>query len=125
MFEGHEGPDEMGLNFSTGQAPFEDRQLHGAVAKLGNAVIAFFWEGEEPRLGTLTVTLPDRSSSPLLGDRDRQIGLILGAQLAAQTGKMALVSTHLPLSMGTAAGRVLLDLARSLLGGGEDAKEEH
>jgi len=115
----------MGLNFSTGQAPFEDRQLHGAVANLGNAVVAFFWEGEEPRLGTLTVTLPDRSSSPLLGDRDRQIGLILGAQIAAQTGKMALVSTHLPLSMGTAAGRVLLDLSRSLLGDGEDAKEDH
>ncbi len=113
----------MGLNFSTGQTPYQDKQLHGAVAELGNAVIALFWEGEEPRLGTTTVTLPDRSSSALLGDRDRQIGLILGAQIAALTGKMALVSTNLPLGLGTEAGRVLLDLARELLGTKEESEE--
>ena len=110
----------MGLNFSTGEAPFQDRQLHGALAELGNAVIALFWEGDETRLGTLTLTLPDRSSSTLLGDRDRQIGLILGAQITAQTGKMALVSTNLPLSLGNEAGKVLMGLARSLLSGGEE-----
>lgn len=113
----------MGLEFSKGQAPFQDKQLHGAVAELGNAVIALFWEGEEPRLGTMTVTLPDRSSSALLGDRDRQIGLILGAQIAAQTGKMALVSTNLPLALGVEAGRVLLDLARELLDATEKSEE--
>ncbi len=105
----------MGLEFSTREARFEDKVLHGAVAEMGNAVIALFWEGEEPRLGTLTVTLPDRTSSPLLGERDRQIGLILGAHISAQTGKMALVSTNLPLSLGTAAGKVLLDLAQGIL----------
>ena len=106
----------MGLDFSTGEVAFQDKVLKGAVAELGNAVLAFFWEGDEPRLGTLTVTLPDRSSSPLLGDRDRQIGLILGAHLAAQTGKMALVSVNLPLGMGDAAGRGLLELVQSLMG---------
>lgn len=105
----------MGLNFSTRDAPFRDKLLHGALAELGNAVIALFWEGDVPRLGTLTVTLPDRSSSPLLGDRDRQIGLILGMHISSQTGKMALVSTNLPLAMGDAAGRVLLELARNLV----------
>jgi hypothetical protein len=113
----------MGLNFSTGQAPYQDKQLHGAVAELGNAVIALFWEGDEPRLGTTTVTLPDRSSSALLGDRDRQIGLILGAQIAARTGKMALVSTNLPLGLGTEAGRALMDLASGLLGAKEESEE--
>ena len=104
----------MGLDFSTGSAPFQDRQLHAAVGELGNAVIAFFWEGDEPRLGTLTVTLPDRSSSSLLGDRDRHLGLILGAQITAATGKMALV--------GEGAGKVLLGLVRDILGrGGKDS----
>jgi len=108
----------MGLEFSTGEAEFEGRRLHGALTELGNAVIALFWEGEEPRLGTLTVTLPNRVSSPLLGDRDRLISQLLGEQLAATYGKMALVSTNLSLSTGSAAGKTLLDLARKLKGGG-------
>lgn len=112
----------MGLDFSTGEVAFQDKVLRGSVAELGNAVLAFFWEGDEPRLGTLTVTLPDRSSSPLLGDRDRQIGLILGAHLTAQTGKMALVSVNLPLGMGDAAARGLLELVQSLMG--DIGKEE-
>jgi hypothetical protein len=67
-------------------------------------------------MGTLTVTLPDRNSSPLLGDRDRQLGLILGAQLAELTGKMALVSVNLPVGLGDEAGKTLLELARGLVG---------
>lgn len=104
----------MSLSFSTGEAEFEGRRLHGALAELGNAVIAFFWEGEEPRLGTLTVTLPNRVSSPLLGERDRLIGQLLGEQLANIYGKMALVSTNLSVSTGSAAGKILLELARKL-----------
>jgi len=104
----------MGLNFSTGETVFDGRRLNGAVAELGNAVIALFWEGDEPRLGTLTVTLPNRVSSPLLGERDRLIGQLLGEQLAAVCGKMALVSTNLSTSTGTTAGRALLELARRL-----------
>lgn len=106
----------MDLDFSTGETAFQDRVLRGAIAVLENAVVAFFWEGGEPRLGTLTVTLPDRSSSPLLGERDRQIGLVLGAHLAAQTGKMALVSVNLPLGLGGAAGKALMELAERLTG---------
>lgn len=107
----------MSLGFTTGEARHEERKLHGAVAELENAVVAFFWEGEGPRMGTLTVTLPDRSSSPLLGDRDRQLALILGSQLAALTGKMALVSVNLPVGLGDDAGRTLLELVRGLVGG--------
>jgi hypothetical protein len=106
----------MSLGFTSGEARHEERVLHGEAAELENAVVAFFWEGEVPRMGTLTVTLPDRSSSPLLGDRDRQLGLILGAQLAALTGKMALVSVNLPVGLGDEAGRTLLELARGLVG---------
>jgi hypothetical protein len=106
----------MSLGFTTGEALHEERKLHGAVAELENAVVAFFWEGEGPRMGTLTVTLPDRSSSSLLGDRDRQLGLVLGSQLSALTGKMALVSVNLPVGLGDEAGRTLLELVRRLVG---------
>jgi len=114
----------MGLNFSTGDASFEGKQLHGALAELGNAVIALFWEGDEPRLGTLTVTLPTKVSSPLLGDRDRLLGQLLGEHLAAIYGKIALVSTNLSILTGSEAGRVLIELARRLTGGrGSEASE--
>lgn len=106
----------MSLGFTSGEARHEERGLHGAVTELENAVVAFFWEGEKPRMGTLTVTLPDKSSSSLLGDRDRQLGLVLGSQLAALTGKMALVSVNLPVGLGDEAGRTLLELARGLVG---------
>ena len=106
----------MSLGFTSGEALHEERVLRGAVAELENAVVAFFWEGEKPRMGTLTVSLPDRSSSPLLGDRDRQLGLVLGSQLSALTGKMALVSVNLPLGLGDEGGRTLLELARGLIG---------
>jgi hypothetical protein len=112
----------MGIEFSTRDAPFQERLLHGAAAELGNAVFALFWDGEEPRLGTLTVTLPDGSSSTLLGDRDAQLGQIIGMQIASRTGKIALVSVNLPLSVGNAAGRAMLDLARSLTSGEVEAE---
>jgi len=114
----------MGLNFSTDEVTFEGKRLHGAVAELGNAVIAFFWEGEEPRLGTLMVTLPNRVSSPLLGDRDRLLGQLLGEQLAAAYGKMVLVSTNLSASTGRSAGKNLLDLAKRLTRRGEQGPTE-
>jgi hypothetical protein len=105
----------MSLRFTSGEARHEERVLHGSATELENAVVAFFWEGEQPRMGTLTVTLPDKNSSPLLGDRDRQLGLILGAHLAALTGKMALVSVNLPVGLGDEAGKTLLELARELI----------
>lgn len=110
----------MGLDFSTGSASHGERQFHAALAEMGNAVVAFFWEGAEPRVGTLTVTLPDRSSSTLLGDRAQQLGLILGAQITAATGKMALVSTNLSQTAGESPGKVLLELVREIIGRGEE-----
>jgi hypothetical protein len=110
----------VSLNFLTLDVPYMDTVFHGAIASLENATVAFFWAGKEPRLGTLTVTLPDRSSSSLLGDRDQQMGLILGARMSALTSKMALVSTNLPEGVDDEAGKVLLDLVQRLL---ENLKE--
>jgi hypothetical protein len=106
----------MGLSFSTRNTQFQDRQIHVSLAELGNAVVAFFWEGKEPQLGTLTITLPDRSSSTLLGERNRQLSLIFGSQLTALTGKMALVSINFPTALGNEVAKVLLDLVREMVG---------
>jgi hypothetical protein len=105
----------MSLRFTSREARHEEREIHGAATELENAVVAFFWEGRKPRMGTLTVTLPDRNSSPRLGDRDRQLGLILGGQLAALTGKMALVRVNLPVGLGDETGKTLLELAKELI----------
>jgi hypothetical protein len=112
----------MSLGFSTAETPFDDKRLKGAVAELGNAIIAIFWEGDEPRLGTLTVTLPNRVSSLLLGDRNLILGQLVGEQLAAVCGKMALVSTNLPLSAEGAA-KPLLDLAKKLASAREKSRK--
>ena len=104
----------MGLEFSTMETSLGNRKLHGAIVELDNSVLAFFWEGDKPRLGTLSVTLPDRSSSPLLGDRDRQICLILGSHISTLTGKMALVSVNLPIGLGKETSKALVGLAQNI-----------
>ena len=91
---------------------FGNKRLCVSLTEFENAVVAFFWEGDAPRLGTLTVTLPDRSYSPLLGERDRQLGLILGAHLTSITGKMALISINFSLSTGEVAGKILVELSK-------------
>jgi hypothetical protein len=106
----------MGLEFSTETIEFESKRLYGALVELGNAVFALFWEGEQPRLGTLTVTLPNRVSYPLLGEKNRILGQLLSEQLASIFGKMALVSTNLPTPIGNRVGRTLLDLVKGLSG---------
>ena len=105
----------MSLEFTKKETRFDNKLLCGALAELSNAVIAFFWEGKEAKFGTLTITLPDRSSSHLLGDRNRQLGQILGAQLSKLTNKIALVSVYMPIGVGDIAGRILLDLTRELI----------
>ncbi|RJS87307.1 hypothetical protein CW701_00690 [Candidatus Bathyarchaeota archaeon] len=105
----------MGLELSTAEALFEDRPLKAALLELGNAVIALFWLGDEPRLGTLTISMPGGVSSPLLGDRDRVLGQVIAERLAHLYGKMALVSINLPPDLGVSAGRVLLKLVGELV----------
>jgi len=88
--------------------------LRGALSDLGNAVLVVFWVGEKPKLGTLTATLPDGTSSPLLGDRDEIYSKIIGGRLAGSRGKLALVSVNLPPDWED--GRPLIDLAKRLMG---------
>jgi hypothetical protein len=104
----------MDLKFYSGEAHSNETVLHAVMANLENAVIAVFWEGTEPRFGTLTLSLPNRMSSVLLGDRDGQLCQLLGSQITALTGKMALVTLNLNMSTGDLAGKILLELARDI-----------
>ena len=48
----------MSLAFRVGEAELEGKTLHCGVLELENAVLALFWEGTEPKLGSTTATLP-------------------------------------------------------------------
>ena len=105
----------MSLAFKVKEVELEGKMLHCGVLELENAVLALFWEGVEPRLGSTTATLPGMASSQLLGDRDQLLGKMLGTQVAAKSGKLALVSTHLSRGYSEAAGRILLDLVKRVM----------
>ena len=102
----------MNLAFRVESMMVEGKTIHFAVLELENAVMALLWEGEEPKLGSTTVTLPGMASSQLLGDRDQLIGRILGTHIAARYGKMSLVSTHLSQGFGESMGKSLLELVK-------------
>ncbi len=52
----------MSLKFSEKTATVDEKVLHGSISELENAVLAFFWVGEKPKLGGLSVTLPDKGT---------------------------------------------------------------
>ena len=105
----------MSLNFSNKNVIVDEKQLYGSIGELENAVIALFWVGDKPKLGSLSVTLPDKSSSQLLGDRDEMLSKMIGERISSSAGKIALVSTNLPVGFD---GRVVLRLLNELLGEG-------
>lgn len=106
----------MSLKFSEKTATVDDQVVHGSICELENAVIAFFWVGEKPKMGSVSATLPDRSSSQLLGDRDEMISRMIGERIASKYEKIALVSTNLPRDFD---GRPVLGLLNELLTDGE------
>ena len=103
----------MSLNFSTKTIKVEDNTLSGSIGEFENAVVAFFWFGDLPKLGGLSVTLPDRTSSQLLGDRDEVLSRLVGDRIASHFKKIALVSTNIPIGFD---GREVLRLLNDLLG---------
>lgn len=104
----------MSLTFSTLSVEFEERRITLSIAELGNAILAIFWEGEEPKWGSTTLTLPDSVSTQILGDRDTMLGRVIGMYLAKRFGKMVLVSTQLSQGYGSDLGKTLLKLTQQL-----------
>ena len=105
----------MSLALRVGEVELEGKTLHCGVLELENAVLALFWEGAEPKLGSTTATLPGMASSQLLGDRDQLLGRMLGTHISAKSGKMSLVSTHLSQGYSEVAGKTLLNLAKRVM----------
>jgi hypothetical protein len=86
----------MSLTQSTSEAEIGGKMIRGSLIELSNAVVALIWEGQSPRLGTVTVTLPDRTSSQVIGERDVLTSSMIGERIATKYDKLALVSTNLP-----------------------------
>lgn len=112
----------MSLEFSTSRMVFEGKELNVALIEMENAVFLILWEGARPFLGTLTVSLPGRVSSQLLGDRDTLLGQVLGEQLAAFFRRIALVSVHLKTIRGEAVGRRILELTKEMIGARDEGR---
>jgi hypothetical protein len=102
----------MSLKFSEKTVNVDEKMLYGSISELENAVLALFWVGEKPKLGGLSITLPDRSSSQLLGNRDEMLSRMIGERIASDYEKMALVSTNLPMGFD---GKTVLGLLNELL----------
>ncbi|MBD3206439.1 hypothetical protein GF319_08865 [Candidatus Bathyarchaeota archaeon] len=86
----------MSLEQSSHEKEIEGKNIHASFIEFSNAVLAFIWEGDNPRLGTTTITLPDKTSSQVIGERDVITSKIIGERLAVKYNKLALVSTNLP-----------------------------
>lgn len=106
----------MSLKFSEKTVTVDEKVLHGALSELENAVIAFFWVGDKPKMGSLSASLPDRSGSQLLGDRDEMLSRMIGERISSKYEKIALVSTNLPMDFD---GKPVLGLLNELLKDGE------
>ena len=106
----------MSLKFSEKTITVDEKVLHGAMSELENAVIAFFWVGDKPKMGSLSASLPDRSGSQLLGDRDEMLSRMIGERIASKYEKIALVSTNLPIEFD---GKPVLGLLNELIKDGE------
>ena len=104
----------MSLQWSNESLEHEGRVIHGALTEMSNAVLAVFWVGDKQRLGTLTATMPDGTSSPIMGERDEVMSKIIGGRLASVRGKLVLVSVNLPQDMED--GRPLIELTKRLMG---------
>ena len=107
----------MSLKFSEKTVTVEEKTLHGSICELENAVLALFWVGEKPKLGGLSVTLPDSTSSQLLGDRGEMLSRMIGERIASDYDKIALVSTNLPMGF---EGKTVLGLLNELLNDGKE-----
>ena len=94
-----------------------DGKFSTILFEIDNAVLAFFTEGKELRLGTLAVALPLKMksleptlSSTLLGDRNQTITRILAERLVTIFNKIALVSTFTETIDENRVGRVFMKL---------------
>ena len=88
--------------------------------KLGNAVLVFFYEGDEIKLGTLAAAMPQFEgkmciSSILMGERNTILTKILAERFSNASKGIALVSTHLAEITDVGTSATLIKLTKKLL----------
>ncbi|MBN1682687.1 hypothetical protein JW865_03950 [Candidatus Bathyarchaeota archaeon] len=105
----------MSVSLSTEDIFFEGKKYSVGVLELSNAVIILFWEGDDPKLGSTSITLPKLASTQVIGERDQVFGQMVGTQIANKFNKITLVSTHLQLSKSEGRDKVLIELLNNLL----------
>lgn len=97
-----------------------DQRLEAVLLKLSNAVLAFFYEKGNMKLGTLAVAMPRFGektciSSILLGERNMVLTRILAERIASVSKGITLVSTHLPEVHEAGTSSALIKLTQKLL----------
>ena len=105
----------MSVSLSTEDIVFEEKKYSVGVLDLSNAIIILFWEGDDPKLGSTSITLPKLASTQVIGERDQIFGQMVGTQIANKFNKITLVSTHLQLSKSEGRDKVLIELLNNLL----------
>ncbi len=91
------------------------------VLELKNALLVFFNEGRETRLGTMAVSMPpinaQCASSILLGDRNTVMTRVFAEKFASATGKISLVSVYSQAESleGTGSINVFLKMVKKAL----------
>jgi hypothetical protein len=110
----------MEIGFSTDSVNHGSKKLWGALTTLTNAVVFLVWEGDEPKLGSTSITLPDRTSSQLIGERDQVLSKVIGDFFASRYSKMALVSVNLSRETSLETNSLVLELAKRIAGGKDD-----
>jgi hypothetical protein len=87
------------------------------VLKVENAIFTFFVEGEKVRVGTLALALPviTKESFIIVGEKFVTLARILAEKVAAECGKISLVSVAINTLKESEAAPVFMELTRQLL----------
>jgi hypothetical protein len=104
----------MSVKFHSDSFEIDNQKVYASVSELKNAILVLCWIGDEPKLGSVTISLPKKTSSQLIGNRNEILGRMIGERLAKKSGKLAMVSTNLPI--GFDSSKKLFDLIDKLTG---------
>ncbi|MFQ5761880.1 MAG: proteasome assembly chaperone 4 family protein [Candidatus Bathyarchaeia archaeon] len=104
----------------TASKSIEEENLKVSIfaVELSNAIVAFFHDSQEAKLGTLALATPRTDSGPgvstvFLGDRNTHLARVLAEFCAARFNKLCLAGVHLSNIPHPAEGRILLKLAQA------------